>query len=344
MKRRIRRILLGLVLLAAVVVLAGTIYETVARGRAVREHPAPGKMVDVGGRRIQVDCRGSGSPTAVLISGLDHFGSLSWALVHDSLAAITRTCAYSRAGIMWSEAAGGRFDSGRMAGDLHAALAGAGERPPWVLVGHSLGGPYALTFTARYGPEVAGLVFVDASHPDQQFAGSRSRSLRQWVRDTGIDVAGPALLRMGAARLVPIDNPPPTIDTAMVAAHRAFFPTSVAALLKENQAIDATLRTAAGQRRLGARPLVVLTGARPMPPQIREQLGMSEAEEARWRGRWLRFHQDQATWSTRSRHELVEASHYVHVERPGVVIRAVREVTDAVRASRAAETPSVAAP
>jgi pimeloyl-ACP methyl ester carboxylesterase len=324
MKRRIRRALLGLALLAIVLMVAGAAYESLARRRAVRAHPAPGKMVDVGGRRIQIDCRGSGSPTVVLMSGLDHFGSLSWAPVHDSLARSTRVCAYSRAGIMWSDAAGGPFDSGRMAEDLHGALAGAGERPPWVLVGHSMGGPYALTFTGRYGAEVAGLVFVDASHPDQRFPAGASLPLRRRLRDMGVNVAGPALLRMGAARLVPVDNPPPSATPAMAAAHRAYFPTSVAALVKENKAIPATLRAAALHRRLGARPLVVLTGARGMPPT----------------SRWMQFHRDQATWSTRARHEIVDdASHYIHADRPDVVIRAVREVVAAVQQTSAPPNP-----
>jgi pimeloyl-ACP methyl ester carboxylesterase len=340
MKRRIRRALLGLVLLLAVLAVAGAGYESLARRRAAREFAPPGKLVDVGGRRIQIDCRGAGSPTVVLVSGLDHFGSLSWAPVHDSIAATTRVCAYSRAGILWSDAAGGAFDSGRMAEDLHAALAGAGERPPWVLVGHSMGGPYALAFTGRYGAEVAGLVLVDASHPDQRLRTGPPPSLLRRVRDTGVNLAGPPLLRMGAARLVPVDNPPPVSSPALLAAHRAYFPTSVAALLKENQALDATLRTAARHRQLGARPLVVLTGARRMPPRVRERLGISEADEARRRSAWLRFHQDQATWSTRSRHEVVDdAAHYVHVDRPDVVIRAVREVAGAVRALHASGKP-----
>ena len=53
--------------------------ETLFEAQAVREHPAPGKLVDVGdGRRIQIDCRGAGSPTIVFQSGGDLMGSLAW--------------------------------------------------------------------------------------------------------------------------------------------------------------------------------------------------------------------------------------------------------------------------
>src|SRR5687768_14743306 len=136
---------------AAVVVgvaLVGATIEYASRVRAASENPAPGQLVNVGaGRRIQIDCRGSGSPTVVFESGLDNYGSLAWSFVHDSIAKNTRACAYSRAGIMWSDPA---TDRRSPAIDLHTALIAAGQQPPYVLVAHSLGGPYALTFTKLY--------------------------------------------------------------------------------------------------------------------------------------------------------------------------------------------------
>ena len=60
--------------------------------------------MDIGGRKIQMDCRGIGSPTVVLQSGLDALGSLSWAAVHDEIVKTSRVCAYSRSRILWSDA------------------------------------------------------------------------------------------------------------------------------------------------------------------------------------------------------------------------------------------------
>ena len=124
-------------------------------------------MIDIGGRSIHLDCRGTGSPTVVFESGLDNYGSMSWAKVQDSVATTTRACAYDRAGVMWSDPSDARQNSDAIASDLHGALTAAGESAPFVLVGHSLGGPYVMAYTKKYGKQVAGLVFVDASHPDQ---------------------------------------------------------------------------------------------------------------------------------------------------------------------------------
>src|SRR5215203_2776479 len=158
--RWLKRAAIGVAALGTIALLSGASYEQLMRRRALQTHPVPGRLVDVGGgRRIQIDCRGAGAPTVVLESGLDNLGSLSWTAVHDSLARTTRVCAYSRAGIMWSDASPAPFDLTSMADDLHRALAAAGESAPWVVVGHSIGGPYAMSFAHAYPSEVKGLVF-----------------------------------------------------------------------------------------------------------------------------------------------------------------------------------------
>jgi pimeloyl-ACP methyl ester carboxylesterase len=329
--RRIRRFALWAGALLVVAAVVGAVYETAARRRAVREHPPLGRRVDVGGRGIQLDCRGSGSPVVVLEAGLDLYGSLGWEPVHDSIAATTRTCAYSRAGLMWSDPAPGAFDSRRAAADLHAALAAAGERAPWVLVGHSLGGPYALTFTGLYPAEVAGLVLVDASHPDQvrrmRAASGVSPSALGRAREAATLAVGPTLARLGLARLLSRREAPDGWTPAMEAAYRAFYPTSAAALAREARAFEETLRTAGGFRRLGDRPLVVLTAA------IGYRAGMSPEQARRMDAAWDQLQAEQAAWSARGRREVVDASHYIHHDRPAAVVRSVREVVAEVRAS-----------
>jgi pimeloyl-ACP methyl ester carboxylesterase len=339
MKTWLKRIGLGLIALVALTALAGAGYEGLSRRAAAKSFPPPGRLVAVGGgRRLQLDCRGTGSPTVVFESGLDTLGSLSWAAVQGEIAKTTRACAYSRAGIMWSDPAKGTFDARQAAQDLHDALAAAGETPPFVMVGHSLGGPYLLTYTGRYGAEVAGLVFVDASHPDQL------RRLHDAIgRDldpgTALAKTADALAWSGAVRLfapkgtgAPEHAPPQTALAAV-----AWQPQSVHAALRENYALDATLATAGRTRTLGERPLVVLTRTATAPPAALKAVGLTVAEGAKLDAEWRAMQDDEASWSTRSRHSLVaNASHYIQFDQPQAVVDAVAEVVAQVRADRAA--------
>src|SRR5688572_5833188 len=68
--------------------------------------PAPGKLVDVGGRRLHLLCSGHGAPTVVLEAGASSF-AIDWTLVQRELAKTTRVCSYDRAGMGWSDAPNG---------------------------------------------------------------------------------------------------------------------------------------------------------------------------------------------------------------------------------------------
>ena len=327
--RRIATIAAAAAVAATIVGAAG---EATMRRDAERRFPPAGRLVDVGGgRRLQLDCRGAGSPTVVLEAGLDHLGALAWAAVHDSLARTTRTCAYSRAGILWSDAAPGAFDARRNARDLHAALAAAGESAPWVMVAHSLGGPYALLFTDAYPAETRGLVLVDASHPDQ-VARLEAATGHAMTPPTGLLALGATLAWTGIARLAPDGAPDARWPARAVEVPRALLPRSLAGLLAETRALRTTLAEAGGARRLGDRPLVVLTAMAPMDAAQLAANGVTRAEGERVKAAWKLLQDDEATLSSESRHELLyDASHYIQFDRPDAVIRAVREVVGRVR-------------
>ncbi len=157
-----KKLSMALVALVGVAMLAGATFEQMSRIKARRDYPPLGRMIDIGGRRIQLDCRGKGSPTVVFESGLGTSGSLDWWRVHDRIAATTRACVYSRAGMMWSDPAPEPRDGNAMAEDLHKTLSMSGEAFPIVLVAQSAGGLIAMIYTRRFPTEVAGLVMVDS--------------------------------------------------------------------------------------------------------------------------------------------------------------------------------------
>jgi pimeloyl-ACP methyl ester carboxylesterase len=325
-------ILVGLFYLIVTLVGTGAIYEQVGSARASRIRP-PGQMVDIGGRRIQMDCRGSGSPTVVLESGLDYMGSLSWAAVHDSIATTTRVCAYSRAGILWSDRSKATYTAASVATDLHAALTAAGERTPFVMVGHSIGGPYVTVFTSMYPTDVAGLVLVDPSHPDQ-FPKLEAISGMNMKPMPGQLALGVKLRWTGVVRMM-ADAPVNTPESAAKAA-KAFMPRSLKALLHEVRGVDSTLAAMGRARTLGDRPLVVLSAMKGMSPEELKMMGLTAEQGEGITQALTHLHDDEATWSTRGTNELVpDAGHYIQLDRPAVVVAAVRRVVEDVRTPRA---------
>jgi len=327
---------LGILGLILVLLIVGVIYENLGRRNAAQNFPPPGKLVDIGGRHIQLDCRGSGSPTVVFQSGHDWAGSLSWSAVHDEIAKTTRACAYSRAGIMWSAPHDAPQLAKSIAEDLHAALKNANEKGPLVLVGHSAGGPYNMIYTKYFGADVAGLVFVDTSHPDQI---SRLKALKvlesdstqlsrelEWNWSVFLYKSAAALNWTGIVRLVAAMDEDGDQTDSNDQAVNAYASTTISSVLKENDAFEQTLNEAGTFRHLDDRPIVVLTAVPPVPKQELPKIEKAAREVT------LGMHKDLAKWSTQSQHQLVQdTGHYIQVDQPAVVIDAVRSVISKVR-------------
>jgi len=188
----------------------GATYENIALTRDQDAYAAPGTSYDVGGRQLHLDCRGHGGPTVVLFNGLGEI-SASWARIVGPVAETTRVCAYDRAGQGWSEDADHPQDGIEAAQDLHTLLAAAGESGPYVLAGHSTGGTYAMTFASRYPEQVAGLVLLDSSSPEQLTAIPAYASQYAVMR-RGLALL-PTLNRVGLSRLLPASHlPAPAAD------------------------------------------------------------------------------------------------------------------------------------
>lgn len=161
--RGARMLLYPVIALLVLAALAGG-YETVRGAVRAGSPVAQGKLIDVGGHRLYLECTGSGSPTVVIEPGAGLMSS-DLALIAPRVARDTRVCIYDRAGRGLSDPADTPQDGARIATDLHTLLQRGNEPGPYVLAGHSFGGLYALTFAARYPGEVAGLVLVDSTAP-----------------------------------------------------------------------------------------------------------------------------------------------------------------------------------
>jgi pimeloyl-ACP methyl ester carboxylesterase len=141
------RLLFGLLLLAWP-------WPTLSAG-AQQEPPPPGQLIDLGERRLHLNCTGSGSPAVIAENGSGAF-SIDWALVQPEVSKFTRFCSYDRAGYAWSDAGPTRDSVEETADDLHLLLHVAGVRPPYVLIGASLGGLYIRAYQRRYPNRIVG--------------------------------------------------------------------------------------------------------------------------------------------------------------------------------------------
>jgi pimeloyl-ACP methyl ester carboxylesterase len=119
----------------------------------------------VGGYKLNIDCTGKGSPTVVLESGLET-PAKGWRLVQPGIANFTRVCSYDRAGYAWSDPGPMPRKLSQIVLELHTLLQNAGEKPPYILVGHSFGKDSVLLYHKLYPDEVAGMVLVEGG-PDK---------------------------------------------------------------------------------------------------------------------------------------------------------------------------------
>ncbi len=126
-------------------------------------YPAPGRLVDIGGRKLHLYCSGKGGPTLVLVAGGGAY-SIDWALVQPRVAERTRVCSYDRAGLGWSDSGPADETVEQTVADLHAVLNAAGEKGPYILAGASIGGIFIRACQRAFPDEVAGLVFTNSSN------------------------------------------------------------------------------------------------------------------------------------------------------------------------------------
>jgi pimeloyl-ACP methyl ester carboxylesterase len=287
------------------------------------------------GRRMNLICMGSGSPTVILENGL---GASAWGLVQYKIARTTRTCSYDRAGMGFSDEGPALRDAAAVAADLDALLHAARIEGPYVLVGHSLGGYFVRLYAELHPKSLAGIVLIDPSIDDQ------ARRLKAVV--PRIAPAGPGnqpdpIARCGAAaeagELKPesdiykacVPNPPasyaPEYRAALIAPYLK--PGMYRTLKSEAGALDRDSDEVKAHRRtFGDLPLIVLTaGSNPDP-------GLTEAENQAWAREWSRAHDDIAAASSRGQNRTVQGSgHYIQIQQPQVVIDAVTEVVGEAR-------------
>jgi pimeloyl-ACP methyl ester carboxylesterase len=290
----------------------------------------PGRMLDIGGRRLHVQESGQGSPVVVLESGLAAT-SLNWRAIQQQIARFTRVVSYDRSGFGWSDPATTPHTTSGWVDDLRTLLQTAQLPPPYILVGHSFGALIVRAYAGRFPDEVRGLVLVDPLRPREWYplSGKQRNLLARGIR---LSRRGARLARIGlvgwclksllaGARWLPkavggaasgrglavmkrlageVGKMPPEI-WPMVAAHWST-PKSFMGMAAHLEALPATAQQISGAPPLDGIPMIVLLSGRSSAP----------APEG---------------WSTDMRHIVAEKSgHWIHLDQPELVVEAVRDL------------------
>jgi pimeloyl-ACP methyl ester carboxylesterase len=274
---RLKRMMLWLVLGILGLAVLGTVYQIVGTALDQRAYSPPGQMIDVGGFRMHLYCTGvnqDGSSTVILETGLGSTSS-TWARVQPEVAKATRVCSYDRAGMGWSDPGPQPRDAKHIAQELHTLLHNAGIAAPYVLVGWSYGGLYVQEFAGQYGDEVAGLVLLDSSSPDQWTSTPEGQA--QFESNATIYRLAPTLVRLGVMRVMALLQPDSGLPSPFNEELKASFAATkdwdaqsaefLASLTSAAQVKEARFRDST--------PLVVLTATEHGTPAAQEQLWQS---------------------------------------------------------------------
>ncbi len=253
--------------------------------------------IDVGGRTIHLVCIGptdTGRPTVVFEHGLGgDFGQ--WADVITEIATTHRGCSYDRAGAGMSEPATGPRTTADQVEDLRTALKTAGVAPPYLLVGHSLGGWNALVHDDLYPDDVVGAVLVDVRPPE------------------------------ASARWLAALPPEAADESEAIHGNRDEFTTFETDPTRNPEMLDLRASSAqAASASFGSDPLVVLVASR-----SKDDLwaGLEPQLAATMDAIWMELQEDLAGRSTKGTLQMVEgATHDVPGDRPDAIVDAIRSV------------------
>jgi pimeloyl-ACP methyl ester carboxylesterase len=317
----LKRGLFGLVTLVLGLVAAGAIYQAVATELDRRTFPPPGLLVDVGGYRLHLYCTGEDQPgvPTVVLETMGQGSLVNWAWVQPELSKQTRVCSYDRAGFGWSDASPHPHSLQAVVRDLHSLLTRAGIAGPYVLVGHSQGGVIVRQYAADHPTDVAGIVQVDSSHPDQ-FA-RHPEYLDQVNTSLPLLRAAPVLARLGLMRWYVAAGGfdfggLPARERAVLAAEWStskYWDSSLASILT----LQSFYAEAHSLGSLGGVPLIIVTA------------GDND------RAGWNELQRELAALSPHSTHTTVEGASHVslafNLEHAQATVQAVRDLLNLMR-------------
>ena len=354
LKRWLGRGLLGLLILVVVAAAVGASYQAIENSADARRFPRQGKSVSLprtfNNLALNLDCRGQGSPTVILDSGLG-VPAIGWNPVETEVAKFARVCSYDRAGYGWSSPSELPRTSLQIVKELHALLEAAQEKGPYILVGHSFGGYNVRVYNGQYPGDVVGMVLVDASHEDQNermspaFKAYMKKANEQLQRQK---LLAPLLIRFGVARFSQrnqTESPGVSKEFGQEMLYLQLQPKFINATVSEMGSFAESANEVRAAGNLGDKPVVVLTAGKSVDPkQLPEGLSAKDFDD--FRQIWVNELQvKEAQLSTRGKRIMVpDSDHMIPFERPDAIVAAIREVFTSANAGNSGKSSETGNP
>jgi len=310
-----------LILLVLVFVLA-IIYEQYERYSAKKNFVDNGTYVEVDGHQMYYVKYGEGTPTVIFESGLDFAGHMSWYKVQEEVSKFATTISYDRAGILRSEKSSKPRTCENIAEELHTMLDKIEVEKPYILVAHSLGGLIARCYARKYADTLDGIVFVDASHPEQ--LERAPESIKAKMKSAGLPANWiiSLLYYTGLTRIAINSVLPEFVNDdknikAIKSEINAYLIESNQGAIKEAKMIEQMTIAAKGVS-FGDIPFTVLSAKRE-----------GKNEDERVLSKFFGMLQKESLeLSTKSKLISVDSGHFIQIEKPELVIGAIREMVE----------------
>lgn len=301
-------------IIAFVIVCSGVIWQYVMSNYEKNKYEPPSKLIEVNNHRMHIYAKGKGAPTVVFTTGSGTpCAYTDYYFIQKELLKTVRTVSYDRPGYGWSEPTNISITIGNQVEELHEVLNKAGEKPPYILVAHSLSSLEVIHFAQVFKEEVCGILLIDGGNPSfylnlNEFSAKAINCLFKLTRQTGLARA------MGSVgiflpfegedlrhKLLP--NELKDIDEKMF-----YNKLGLESNWNSLKNINENAKTVIESGKLGDILLVILTAGDSIKV-------------------WKECQEDLKTWSNNSKQEEIKgASNYIHWNNPDIIVERIQEL------------------
>jgi len=315
------RTILFFALAAVVVVIIATIIAgQVAKKSFAQQFPAPGKLLNLGQRRLHVYCTGEGPVTVILEAGLNDF-SIHWNRLVPLLNKEVRTCAYDRAGLGWSDPNSNNINIQNAAADLDQVVSAIPNDKPLVLVGHSFGSLVVRLFAQQHPEHVRAIVLLD---PANEFMPERIDGYSEVLAQGASQFKTLSLFaKIGLIALMPNKIPAGDLSGKALEQYRAVLASGdfLSGAAAESAAMVSNLRYMQTQDQSNLTNIPITIISRGLPDPIP---GLPENSASNLENTWSALQTDLVTRLHAKQLFATGSSHAIHLHQPELVYQAIK--------------------